>query len=170
MDTESHEQVVDRDESGDLAAGSAHTGPNALITTIQIPGGFTFVQYFYEAPISKNRTRIFFVNMRNSGLDAAQDGFFNDSFMKVAHEDRVVIEGLWPKRTPDTLTKELMTPGDAAVVKFREYLKQWDEKGWKIDQKTLAENDGDVAYAIPSPARRESKNWILDEIPLVSGK
>ena len=165
-DKDSHDEVVDRADSGDLAAGSWHHGPNALVTEIHIPGGFSFIQYFYEAPIAKNRTRIFFVNMRNSGLDKAQDGFFNDSFMKVAHEDRVVIEGLWPKRTPDTLTKELMTPGDAAVVKFREYLKQWDDNGWAIDMEAMDRDYGDVAYAIPSPGRRTEKNWILDEVPL----
>jgi len=170
MDTESHDQVVERSDTGELAAGSWHTGPNALITEIHIPGGFSFVQYFYEAPVSKNCTRIFFVNMRNNGLDPAQDKFFNDSFMKVAGEDQVVIEGLWPKSTPDTLTKELMTPGDAVVVKFREFLKTWENNGWRIDQKKLAEDFGEVAYAIPSPARRESKSWVLDTIPLMPGK
>jgi len=170
MDSESHDKVVERTDTGELAAGSWHTGPNALITEIHIPGGFSFVQYFYEAPISKTRTRIFFVNMRNNGLDPAQDKFFNDSFMKVAGEDQVVIEGLWPKSTPDTLTKELMTPGDAVVIKFREFLKSWEDNGWRIDQKKLAEDFGEVAYAIPSPARRESKSWVLDTIPLMPGK
>jgi len=170
MDAESHDQVVDRAETGNLSAGSWHTGPNHMVTEIHIPGGFSFIQYFYEAPISKTRTRIFFVNMRNNALDSAQDDFFNDSFMKVAHEDRVVIEDLWPKRTPDTLTRELMTPGDAAVVKYREFLSKWDANGWCIDMKEMASNEGDIAYAIPSPARRVSKNWILDTVPLVSGK
>jgi phenylpropionate dioxygenase-like ring-hydroxylating dioxygenase large terminal subunit len=170
MDTESHDKVVERSDTGELVAGSFHHGPNALVTEIHIPGGFSFIQYFYEAPISKNCTRIFFVNMRNSALDAAQDDYFNDSFMKVAHEDRLIIEGLWPKRTPDTLTKELMTPGDAAVVHFREHLSKWEANGWRIDMKQLEVDEGDVAYAIPSPARRAEKNWVLDEIPLVSDK
>lgn len=168
-DKDSHQAVVERADTGDLAAGSAHTGPNALITTITIPGGFTFVQYFYEAPISKNRTRIYFVNMRNNNLDPSMDDSMNQSFMHVAHEDRVVIEGLYPKRTPDTLTKELMTPGDAAVVTFRKYLKDWENRGWRMDMDEMAENEGDVAYAIPSPRRRESGNWVLDSVPLMPG-
>jgi hypothetical protein len=108
--------------------------------------------------------------MRNNNLDPSLDSAMNTAFMKVANEDRVVIEGLWPKNTPDTLTKELMTPGDAAVVKFRESLKTWEENGWRIDVKKMAEDYGDVAYAIPCPARRESKNWVLDPIPLMPGK
>ncbi|MEJ2140005.1 MAG: aromatic ring-hydroxylating dioxygenase subunit alpha [Gammaproteobacteria bacterium] len=169
-DKESHDQVVERAATGDLRAGSWHTGPNALVTEIHIPGNNSFIQYFYEAPLSKNGTRIFFVNMRNNNLDPSLDSAMNTAFMKVADEDRVVIEGLWPKNTPDTLTKELMTPGDAAVVKFRESLKTWEENGWRIDMKKMAEDYGDVAYAIPCPARRESKNWVLDPIPLIPGK
>ena len=74
---------------------------------------------------------------------------------------------LWPVGTPETLTKELLTPGDAAVVKYRDFLKSWDEKGWRIDWHTVKNNEENVAYAIPSPARRESGNWILDTIPTV---
>lgn len=169
-DQKSHDQVVERADTGELRAGSWHTGPNALITAIHIPGNNSFIQYFYEAPLSKKGTRIFFVNMRNNNLDPSLDQVMNDSFMKVAGEDQAVIEELWPKRTPDTLTKELMTPGDAAVLKFREHLKEWEENGWRIDMKTMAENEGDVAYAIPCPARRESGNWVLDAIPLMPGK
>jgi phenylpropionate dioxygenase-like ring-hydroxylating dioxygenase large terminal subunit len=166
-DAESHDKVVERDATGDLSAGSQHLGPNHMLTIINIPGGFCFRQYFYEAPLSAKRTRIFFINNRNNSLDAKLDDVLNGQFMKVANEDRVVIEGLYPKRTPDTLTKELMTAGDAAVVKYREYLAKWDKNGWAIDMNKLRETDGDVAYAIPCPARRESGNWILDTIPLL---
>ena len=169
-DKDSHNRVVDRADTGELRAGSWHTGPNALITAIHIPGNNSFIQYFYEAPLSKHGTRIFFVNMRNNNLDPSLDDVMNKSFMKVAHEDQTVIEGLWPKNTPDTLTRELMTPGDAAVVKYREHLQTWEDNGWRIDMKKLAEDYGDVAYAIPSPARRESKNWVLEAIPLMPGK
>jgi hypothetical protein len=169
-DKESHDKVVERSAEGELKAGSWHTGPNALITAIHIPGNNSFIQYFYEAPISKNRTRIFFVNMRNNSLDPSLDEMMNKSFMNVAKEDMVVIEGLWPKRTPDSLTKELMTPGDAAVVKFREFLGTWEANGWRIDMQQMAEDEGDIAYAIPSPGRRTEKNWVLDTVPLMSGK
>jgi phenylpropionate dioxygenase-like ring-hydroxylating dioxygenase large terminal subunit len=170
-DLEGHQQVVERPEGdSNLRAGSWHTGPNALITEIHIPGNNSFIQYFYEAPLSKTRTRIFFVNMRNNNQDPSMDEMMNNSFLNVAHEDRIVIEELWPKRTPDTLTKELMTPGDAAVVKFRGFLSTWEDNGWCIDQEQMEKDHGDVAYAIPSPGRREEKNWVLDTLPLKAGK
>ncbi len=167
-DTASHDRVVERDDSQwDLRAGTRHVGPNAMVTEIHVPGNNSFIQYFYEAPLSGGRTRIFFVNERNNNLDPKLDKGINASFMKVAHEDRVVIEELYPKRTPDSLTKELMTSGDAAVVRYRDYLSRWHANGWRIDTQTMAAHHGDVAYAIPSPARRESGNWILDPVPLL---
>ena len=163
---------MDRDQGpGDeLIAGSWHVGPNQLITEIHIPGNNSFIQYFFEAPISKEKTRIFFINARNNTLGADKDEWINKTFMQVATEDRNVIEQLLPKNTPDTMTKELLLPGDAAVVKYREYLKSWEEKGWRIDLPTLQQSTVDVAYAIPSPARRDSKSWIIDEIPRMNGK
>jgi hypothetical protein len=32
---------------------------------------------------------------------------------------------------------------------------------------TLRNKRGDVAYAIPCPARRTEKNWVLDSVPLL---
>ena len=154
-------------ETDGLRAGSWHIGPNTLVTGIHLPGNNSFIQYFFEAPLSKERTRIYFVNARNNNLGHENDEWINKTFMNIAHEDRAVIEELWPIGTPDTLTKELLTPGDAAVVKYRDHLKTWDDNGWRIDWQKLKENEGNVAYAIPSPARRESGNWILDSIPVV---
>ena len=65
------------------------------------------------------------------------------------------------------MTKELLLPGDAAIVKYREYLKSWENKGWRIDWQALRRSEEDVAYAIPSPARRDSRNWVIDSVPLM---
>ena len=85
----------------------------------------------------------------------------------IVAEDRAIIENLRPFATPDTLTKELLTPGDAPIVRYREHLKTWEKKGWRIDWPALQNTGDNVAYAIPSPARRESRNWVLDTIPTV---
>ena len=80
-----------------------------------------------------------------------------------------VLEALSPVRTPDSNTKEILVPGDTAVVRYRDYLKDWDARGWRIDYKALEAKRGDIVYAIPSPARRESGNWVLDTVPLEPG-
>ncbi len=52
-------------------------------------------------------------------------------------------------------------------MRYREFLDDWNAKGWRLDPKALQENHGDVAYAIPCPARRTSGNWVLDPVPLL---
>ncbi len=150
-----------------LEGGSGHFGPNALITWLHLGNGNDFHQYFYEAPIDENRTRIFFVNMRHFMLDPKHDEPIMNINMEIAQEDIDLLVVLNPVRTPETTTKELLVPADRPVVRYREYLKDWEGRGWRIDLARLRELRGDVAVAIPSPARRTEKNWILDTVPLV---
>lgn len=60
--------------------------------------------------------------------------------------------------------------GDAAIVRYRKYLKGWEKQGWRIDWQTVQQIDGKSAWAIPCPARRKSGNWVLDPIPLIDGE
>jgi phenylpropionate dioxygenase-like ring-hydroxylating dioxygenase large terminal subunit len=151
-------------------AGSWFHGPNVLVTSIFISEKNNFVQYLFEAPLSRNETRIYFINMRNCMLDPDMDESIMEVNDVVIGEDLAVLETLWPVRTPDNLVQEIMTPSDSTIVKFREWLKQWDAKGWRIDHKQMQTDDGDIAYAIPSPARRNSAGWVLSSIPLIEGK
>ena len=151
----------------DLAAGSGHLGPNQLITWLHFSKENKFHQYFFEAPIDENRTRIFFVNMRHFMMEPEHDQRIVDINMEIAQEDIDLLEKLNPIRTPDTNTKEVLVPADAPVVRYREYLKAWNSNGWRIDTKKLRDTHGDIAFAIPCPGRRTSKNWVLDEIPRI---
>jgi hypothetical protein len=90
-----------------------------------------------------------------------------DVTLRIVQEDVRILEKLDPVRTPATNTKEIMVPGDTAVVRYREWLKQWDANGWRIDMQALRARQGDTAVAIPCPARRESGNWVLDAVPLM---
>jgi phenylpropionate dioxygenase-like ring-hydroxylating dioxygenase large terminal subunit len=160
-------QTSDTETEG-LHAGSWHHGPNTMMTEIHLPENNSFIQYVYEAPLSSTRTRIYLVSARNNTLGAENDDWIHETYVKIAAEDVAILENLWPIRTPDTLTKELMTPGDAPVIRYREYLKDWEKRGWRIDQKILQQEYGNTAWAIPSPARRESGNWVLDPVPLIA--
>ena len=150
-----------------LQGGSGHLGPNTLITWLKFTKENMFHQYFFEAPIDENRTRIFFVNMRHFLMDPAMDQQIVDVNMEIAQEDIDILKVLNPVRTPETLTKEILVPADKPIVRYRELLKDWEKRGWRIDLKALREQRGDVAFAIPSPARRTSKNWVVDPVPLV---
>ncbi|MAF83120.1 MAG: aromatic ring-hydroxylating dioxygenase subunit alpha [Gammaproteobacteria bacterium] len=152
---------------GTTRAGSGHHGPNALITRIIFSDTRAFAQYFFEAPIDENRTRIFFVNIRCFIMEEEMDQKLIDMNMKIAAEDIAIIEALDPVRTPHCTTKELLTPADLPIVRYREFLQEWEDNGWRIDQQELRAKRGDIAFAIPSPDRREHKNWVLDPVPLM---
>ena len=61
-------------------------------------------------------------------------------------------------------------PADKVVLMYREKLREWDAQGWRIDTDAIERTQKRVAYAVPSPARRQRKGWVLDAIPLVPGK
>jgi hypothetical protein len=52
-------------------------------------------------------------------------------------------------------------------LRYRDFLDDWTARGWRLDWKRMQTLEGDVACAIPSPARRESANWVLDPVPLL---
>jgi len=153
---------------GGTWAGSFHHGPNTLVTRIHFSEKKKFHQYFFEAPLTDGSTRIFFVNMRSFMMEPENDEKLIDINMRIAHEDINIIENLDPVRTPDSTAKELLTPVDKPIYHYRDFLKDWDARGWRIDWKELQKKRGDIAFAIPSPGRKTEKNWILDTVPLMA--
>ncbi len=152
---------------GTTRAGSEHYGPNAMITRIWFSETRKFHQFLFEAPIDGNRTRIFLITMRNWMLEDENDQRLIDINLTIAEEDIKILKTLDPVRTPSSNTKELLVPADKPVFRYREFLDEWEKKGWKIDRRAYEDQKGDVAFAIPCPARRESKSWVLDAMPLI---
>ncbi len=153
--------------SVDLKAGSGHHGPNVLITWIQFSEEAKIHQYFFEAPVDDGKTRIFFINYRSFMTEPEHDEAVKAQNMRVAQEDINILLELDPVQTPETNTKEILVPSDKPVVRFREWNKEWEQNGWRVDVPALKANLGKVAMAIPCPGRRESKSWVLDAVPLV---
>jgi len=149
-------------------AGSGHFGPGVLITWLHFNEDNKFHQYSFEAPVDETTTRNFLVNTRCFILDPSHDQGVIDTNWEVAEEDIVILEKLYPQITPDTLNDELLIMTDTPVIKYREFLKDWENKGWKINRKQLIENRGVKATAIPCPDRRTEKNWVTDSVALDS--
>ena len=160
----------DRNVTGELRAGSWFHGPNVLVTSIFVNAASNMVQYFFEAPIDESHTKIYFINMRNFVLDPEMDDKVMEVNLRITSEDIGILENLNPVRTPDSMARELMTSSDEIVVKYRDWLSKWEKQGWRIDRKALKQDEGDVAYTIPSPARRDSGNWVLQSVPLVGAE
>lgn len=161
-------------------AGKTEPGPSKVYTAFHGVSSFTTLihpapqiklhQYFYETPIDESNTRLFAFNLRNMLLDEAGDEMMIKENATVAYEDRDVLEPLRPVITPITNTHETFVPADKPVARYRERISMFEEKGWRIDTDEVNRNKMNVAYAIPSPARRTSKGWALDSIPLVPAK
>jgi hypothetical protein len=105
--------------------------------------------------------------MRNWLLDEKMDDMIMERNMAVADQDIALLNELRPALTPPTLTKEIFVPADLIIGAYRSSLDEFTEKGFKIDTQKVKETQHQTAYAIPSPARRTEKNWVLDSVPLV---
>ena len=75
--------------------------------------------------------------MRSWLLEDEHDMRIEKPTLDIVHEDVAVLERLRPVRTPTTNTKEVMVPGDTAVLRYREWLAEWDAKGWRIDYQLI---------------------------------
>ena len=156
-----------RKEAGQSVAGTGTYGPNMMYTLLHLTETTWFHQYVWEAPVSDTKTRIFFINMRNCMLDPALDAKISERNMEVAHQDIAVLTEVDPVRTPRSNAKEVLMPADKPILRYRELLKGWENKGWKIDFAELNRRKGGEAFAIPSPERRTSGNWVLETVPFV---
>jgi phenylpropionate dioxygenase-like ring-hydroxylating dioxygenase large terminal subunit len=161
------EHLRDDDNDDAFGASSYHYGANTLVTKIHLSSSNSFVQYFFEQPIDDSHTRIFFINLRNCMLEEENDEKMQNINLAIADEDIAVVSELYPVRTPELSSRELLVVGDECIGAFREHLQDWETRGWRIDMKKMQSTAGDIAYAIPSPDRRTSKNWVLDSVPLM---
>jgi hypothetical protein len=106
--------------------------------------------------------------MRSTFLEEEMDKKVNEMNWMIAAQDIKVLSALEPALTPPTNTKEFMVPADEPILRYRRKLKEWEQRGWRIDMAELNRTRQRVAYAIPSPERRNHKGWVLDTVPLVN--
>ena len=158
-----------RPGEGSLDAGTGYHGTNHVWTYIHIGPTYFIHQYLYERPIDDKTTHLYLVCARNFSLEAKSDQYVMDRNKYVADQDVRIIENLYPPLTPEKNTKEFMLPADSVILDYRAKQKEWAARGWKIDLEEVERNARRVAYAIPSPARRTTKGWVLDTVPLIDG-
>jgi hypothetical protein len=92
--------------------------------------------------------------VRSILIDPENDESFNKRNLFVADEDKIIVEDIDPMIFPESNTKEVFVPADTQIGAYRDYIKDWQARGWRTDSKQVDEDRGRVAYAIPSPARR----------------
>ncbi len=150
-----------------IHAGTGHIGISSIWTFIHPTPEMKIHQYLFECPVDEANTSLYLINLRNFMIDPADDQRMMERNEYVALQDLKILLDVHPVITPETRTKELFVPADGPINAYRDKLKEWEERGWRIDLDEVERNRKKVAYAIPCPARRESKGWILDPVPLI---
>lgn len=156
-----------RTEDAQIQAGTFHHGPASLCTRIHPTAEVKIHQNVFKVPVDEGRTRSFLVQTRNFLLGDEHDQRFRERNDVVAGQDAEVLAALRPALTPETNRHEFLVPSDNAVVDYRERLKQWEALGWRIDVEAVRGQAKRVAFAIPSPARREQGGWVIDPVPML---
>ncbi|MEO7387722.1 MAG: aromatic ring-hydroxylating dioxygenase subunit alpha [Gammaproteobacteria bacterium] len=154
-----------------VTAGTFHHGPTCMTTHINPGPGYSINQNVFKTPVDATTVRTFLLQTRSFMQDAQHDARFRERNTFVREQDQTVLSALEPFFTPETNNHELLMPSDRAVARYRELLQEWESRGWRIDEQALARDDGRVARAIPSPARREQRGgWVLDTVPVIPAR
>lgn len=161
-------ETADRHESSIFHIHAGYHGVSSFWTFIEPTPKFLRRQHFYETPVDVGKTRIFTIDLRNAMLDPVDDARMIRMDTLVANEDGRVMWGIRPVLAPSSNIRENLMPSDKHTAHYREKLKEWEALGWRIDSDSVERDRLKVAYAIPSPERRNSKNWTLDPIPLIT--
>lgn len=155
----------------DVSAGTWHHGPAQMVTRIHMARTNFIHQYMYECPITEDRTKVFLVNLRNCLLEEAKDAAIVERCLTVARQDIAVLELMQPVGTPLS-GREILMPADGPVARYRRFLATWRQRGWCLDMQRIraARVGRKRVFAIPGPARRTEKNWVIEEAPLMTAE
>ena len=104
-------------------------------------------------------------------MEPEKDGPIHARNKVIAGQDIAILNELYPRMTPVSNTKEVLMPADGPIAAYRDWLAKFDDKGWRIDWDEFTRRNGkSTAFAIPSPGRRESGNWVLEPVPMLPGR
>ncbi|MEO8444062.1 MAG: aromatic ring-hydroxylating dioxygenase subunit alpha [Gammaproteobacteria bacterium] len=145
-------------------SGVSHTW--TWLTFGKAPNSPKFLFYTFITPVDETRVRRFLIQARNVQLDPKVDEQLRPANDSAEREDRVVIEKLRPAESPTDTQHEFMVADDAIMVRYRERLREWEQRGWRIDTEAVNRQRQRFAFAIPGPTRRQGGSWVLDPIPL----
>jgi phenylpropionate dioxygenase-like ring-hydroxylating dioxygenase large terminal subunit len=147
----------------------AQHGVSSLLAYIQPAPNMKLHAYLLETPVNEKQTRLFLLTLRNFMLEPEHDATAHKTNAIIAKEDRDVLLRMRPVMTPVSNHREVLVPTDAPIARYRELLKDWEARGWRIDTDAVHQTADIEAYAIPSPDRRLTKGWALHPVPLRPG-
>jgi phenylpropionate dioxygenase-like ring-hydroxylating dioxygenase large terminal subunit len=157
-----------RKGESETVAGTTFHGPSQFVTRIRITDRMSSFQYAFDTPVDDFETRSFLVNARNFFTAPILDRMVDKRSWVIINEDKAVIEKIEPVAPPRGTTADFSVKSDAIQLVYRRYLQDWELRGWRIDSEALyREHPASRLHVIPSPGRRDSRNWVFDTVPLV---
>ncbi len=154
--------------AGKMEAGAGSHGPSQTWTKLHFSPMAWAHQYGFSCPVDEKHINRFFLQARNFKTEDAVDVAFNARNNDVMLQDKAVVERIVPMFSPESSTEEVLVKADAVISRYREYLKEWERRGWRIDVDAMNAQKDKKAFAIPSPARRTSKGWAVETVPLIA--
>lgn len=155
---------------GQMEAGAGNHGPSAAWTRLHFSPHAWAHQYGFSTPVDEKNLKRYFLQARNFRSDPEMDETINERNTAVMMQDKVVIERIEPFYTPQSSTEEVLVKSDAVVTRYREFIADWENRGWRIDTDKVDALREEKAFAIPSPARRTAKGWAIEAAPTVQPK
>lgn len=113
---ETESRLDDQRDSGGMLT---FTRPNMMTLHIPIPGK-VFRMHSFCVPIDATHVRMIIVGIRSFATWRGLNWFFNRSNMKVAAQDKAVVESSFPVEIPPAV-QELSVRTDKATLQFRKY-------------------------------------------------
>ncbi len=162
------QDMKDMQPEGHMKAGSGYHATSSTWTRVNFNETDRFYIYLYAVPRDEMELEVFLISMRNCRLDDKYDKNFRERIGVALEEDRIVVEKLDPPIATDEEVGEFIVPADDIIMDYRRARRDWQQRGWRMDLKSMRENKGRIAYAIPSPARREHEDiWSVTAVPLL---
>jgi phenylpropionate dioxygenase-like ring-hydroxylating dioxygenase large terminal subunit len=150
-------------------AGTTFHGPSQFATRIRITDRMSSFQYAFDTPVDEFETRSFIVSARNFFTAPLLDAMADRRSWVILNEDRAVIEKIEPVAPPRGTTSDFSVKADAIQLVYRRFLQDWEARGWRIDSEAIHRaHPASRLHVIPSPGRRESRNWVFEAVPLVA--
>src|SRR6478609_3116982 len=142
--------------------------PNINILSINAPIG-KLLLIDANVPIDENHTRTMFIALRDFLKAPWADKDTVKRIHNIFKQDDDVISLQRPEMVPFNLTDEMHVRSDALQVAYRRRRNELIEQGWGIDMhQIVGTGPRDVAYVIPSPARRNNpelaRAWVHKEV------
>jgi len=163
-----HEKMKGVKGEGQMEAGSTTWGIGQSVTKLHFSPVNWAHQYTFTTPLDRHHIKRWFLQARNFRIAPEIDAPVNERNNVIMLQDKVVVERLEPFNSPLSPTEEVLVKSDAVIVQFRDHLKRFEARGWKIDVDAIEAAGPQKAFAIPSPARRHNKGWAIDPAPTVT--